>query len=314
MGPDGQAKNEAGADLRYQHRFRDRTIDKFLPKHRQDWSIIDLYRSRALVRTCFLGSLINPLALLLHNDELSSAQKIMLGGVLFIVPYLVALLYRMTGNLRLSCLSYLVYTSSATLAAQYSAGTIHAPYWYWIPFLIVFCTLMLGVKTGAIYTAIVGVLCFWVMQSQANTGNSLGTFAETSQLLASIAVHAVVIQLCFWLLMIAYDSIRNRTEVRAVMLRFTSDETDRLATVGERMGDMAVQLNEQLNQFQGQLLLLDGIAKRSDTKVEDLQKATRELQDRARHLRQLSNMLHKDKIELLEMVPEPSPGAEAKSA
>jgi methyl-accepting chemotaxis protein len=58
------------------------------------------------------------------------------------------------------------------------------------------------------------------------------------------------------------------------------------------MGTIAQELNEQLGQFRGQLQQMDGLAKRTDTKVEDVQKVMRELQEKTNKLSEISRRAH----------------------
>jgi methyl-accepting chemotaxis protein len=158
--------------------------------------------------------------------------------------------------------------------------------------MIVFSVLVLGVKTAAIYTVVATVFFVGIVQDSAHLGHTVGRFQDADALLASLTLQILVIQVCFFLLMVAYDVIRNRAEVRAVLLRMTDDEAARLATRGERMGTIAQELQDELGQFRSQLQQLDGLAKRSDTKVEDVQTVMRELQEKTHKLSEISRRAH----------------------
>ncbi len=300
--------------MKYQRRFLAQTVDSFLPKERQKWSLMQLFRGRALVHTCLISCLLNPMIVLFQNNQLSQSHQWLLGLALFTCPLLILWAYRVSGHLRICAMSYLLLVTSSLTYAQIEAHTPHASYWIWYSYFIVLCSLVLGVKTGAAYTFILSIIAVILYRQAPALGHSLGTYDDLSGMLANRVLQTVMIQFCFWSLMIAYDVIRNRAEVRAVMIRFTHEETDRLATVGERMGSMALQLNEQLNEFQTQLLRLDPMMKRSDTKVEDLQKEALELQKKAQSLSEISKVLSAKKIEVLEMVPLESPEQKNQSA
>jgi hypothetical protein len=267
-------------------------MDSFLPKQGQKPRVIELFRSRALVRTALLGSLLNPFLFLFESSVFDVWQKAAIVLTLACIPLFLVWLYRTTGWLKVCAGLYTIFCTALCAWAQFAAQTIHALYWVWIPFLVVFSVLVLGVKATAIYTAAVTGLFVWILQDSARYGHTHGRFLDGNALLSSMAMQLLVIQLCFLLMMVTYDVIRNRAEVRAVLLRFTDDEAARLATVGERMGTMAQELQEQLSQFQGQLQQLDGLARRSDTKVEDMQKAMRELQDKTQKLSEISRRAH----------------------
>lgn len=275
---------------------------------------MQLYRGRTLVQTCLLGCVLNPLLILFQNNQLDHWHQWLKGFLLSAFPLLILWVYRASGHLRVCGIVYLFISTSALTYAQIEAQTPHASYWIWYSYFIVFCSLVLGVKTGAAYTIIVSIIAIGLFREAPHLGHTLGSFDDLSGLLADRFLQTVMVQFCFWGLMIAYDVIRNRAEVRAVMIRFTHEETDRLATVGERMGSMAVQLNEQLNEFQAQLLRLDPMLKRSDTKVEDLQKETLELQKKAQSLSEISKVLSAKKIEVLEMVSSESSEQNIQSA
>lgn len=278
--------------MKQQQRLWVRMIDSLLPKPEQKQRVIELFRSRALVRTALLGSLLNPFLFLFESSVFDLWQQAAIVLTLACIPLFVVWLYRVTGWLKVCAGLYIFFCTVLCAWAQFAAGSIHALYWVWIPFLVVFSVLVVGVKVTAIYTALVTVLFVWILQDSARYGHTHGRFLDGDALLSSMALQLLVIQLSFLLMMVTYDVIRNRAEVRAVLLRFTDDEAARLATVGERMGTMAQELQEQLSQFQGQLEQLDGLAKRSDTQVEDVQKAMRELQDRTQKLSEISRRAH----------------------
>lgn len=275
--------------VKHQQRLWIRAIDGFLPKDRSTFTVIELYRGRAMIRTGLLGALLNPFLILFEANAWDVWQQATIALVMIVYPVLLMWLYRKTGRLKLCSALYIGLTSAMVGWAQLASGTIHALYWLWFPFLIVFCVLLMGVKDAAIYATLVTMLCALIFRDNLRAGHSLGTFASMDALLANSIAQVMAIQICFILLMTAYDAIRNRAEVRAVMLHFTDTEADRLAAVGERMGSMAQDLNEQLNQFHGQLLHLDVLAKRSDTKVEDLQKLVAELQARTESLSEIAD-------------------------
>jgi hypothetical protein len=269
-------------------RFWIQTVDGFLPKDWEKLSVIELYRSRALVRTGLFGAVVHPFVFLFESSVWNLWQ--MLGIILLLVltPLVLMAYYRSTGRLNVCALLYILYGTGICAWAQIAAGTIHALYWIWITFLIVFSVLVLGVKQGALYTALVTGLFWLVLQTNVQQGHTIGRFDEPHALIASLAAQILTLQICFLLLMMAYDVIRNRAELRAVLLRFTDDEAARLATVGERMGGMTQDLQAQLAQFKQQMQDLEGVARRSDAKVEDLQKVVRELQESAHKLSAIS--------------------------
>lgn len=278
--------------MKKQQKFWIRAIDALLPKQEQKQRVIERYRSRAMVRTALLGSLLNPFLFLFESFGFDVWQEAGIVLTLVLIPLFLVWLYRSTGWLKICAGLYVLYCTVLCAWAQLAAGTILALYWVWIPFLIVFSVLVLGVKAGAVYTVVGTAVFAWILQSSARHGHTIGRFPDADALFSSLVLQILVIQICFFLLMVAYDVIRNRAEVRAVLLRFTDDEAARLATVGERMGTMAQELQEQLSQFQGRLEQLDGLAKRSDTKVEDVQKMMRELQDRTQKLSEISQRAH----------------------
>jgi hypothetical protein len=278
--------------VKQQQKFWIRTIDALLPKQEQKQRVIERYRSRAMVRTALLGSLLNPCLFLFESFGFDVWQVAGIVLSLVFIPLFLVWLYRSTGWLKFCAGLYVLYCTALCAWAQLTAGTILALYWVWIPFLIVFSVLVLGVKSGAVYAVASTTVFAWILQSSARHGHTLGRFPDVDALFSSLVLQILLIQVCFFLLMVAYDVIRNRAEVRAVLLRFTDDEAARLATVGERMGTMAQELQEQLSQFQGRLEQLDGLAKRSDTKVEDMQKMMRELQDRTQKLSEISHRAH----------------------
>ncbi|MDQ3235493.1 MAG: hypothetical protein M3Q07_27095 [Pseudobdellovibrionaceae bacterium] len=265
-----------------------RAIDGFLPKERRKLSVIEQYRSRAMVRTGLLGVLLNPFLFLFESSVWDLWQKIGIALGLGAAPLFIVWMYRLTGRLKVCACIYILYCTAVCAWAQVHADTIHALYWLWISFLIVFSVLVVGVKEGGVYTGLAMILFWFVLQDNVRHGHTLGTFLDKDSLLWSMVVQIMFIQICYLMLMTAYDAIRNRAEVRAVMLRFTDDEAARLATVGERMGGMALELNEQLKQFQEQLVRMDGLAKRTDTKVDDFQKMIGELQERSHKLSEIA--------------------------
>lgn len=269
-----------------------RLMDSLLPKLEPKRRVIEVYRSRALVRTALLGSLLNPFLFLFESSDFDPWQKTGLVLALAFIPLFFVWLYRTTGWLKICGGAYVFYCSGLCAWAQATAGTVYALYWVWIPFLIVFSVLVLGVKAAAIYTALATVFFVGIVHDRAQFGHTVGRFPDADALLASITLQVLVIQICFFLLMVAYDVIRNRAEVRAVLLRMTDDEAARLATRGERMGTIAQELQDELGQFRSQLQQLDGLAKRSDTKVEDVQKVMRELQDKTQKLSEISRRAH----------------------
>jgi len=275
--------------VKHQQRHWNRLIDGFLPKDRDKLSVIQLYRSRALVRTCLLSVLLNPFLFLFESTAWDIWQKAGIALFLAVLPIFIMWVYRATGRLKFCGSLYVLYCTAVCGWAQLTAATVHAVYWVWIPFLVVFTVLVLGVREGAVYTILATILFWLILQDNLRYGHSIGQFSDHNALFSSVLAQVILIQLCFLLLMTAYDVIRNRTEVRAVLLRFTDDEAARLATVGESMGGMAQELNEQLKQFQGQIAKLDAVAKRSDTKVEDLQTMIRELQQQTRKLSEISH-------------------------
>jgi hypothetical protein len=236
--------------------------------------------------------LLNPFLFLFESSAFDPWQKTGIVLTLVFIPLLLVWVYRSTGWLKICGGAYVFYSSALCAWAQIAAGTVHALYWVWIPFLIVFSVLVLGVKAAAIYTALATVFFVGIMQNSAQQGHTVGRFADADALLASVTLQVLVIQLCFFLLMVAYDVIRNRAEVRAVLLRMTDDEAARLATRGERMGTIAQELQQELGQFRLQLQQLDGLAKRSDTKVEDVQTVMRELQEKTQKLSEISRRAH----------------------
>jgi hypothetical protein len=274
--------------VKQQQRFWIRIFDAFLPKSEQKQRVIDRYRSRAMVRTAFLGSLLNPALFLFEFPSFELWLRLSIALTLMLIPLGIVWLYRTTSWLKVSAGLYIVMGTGFCAAAQLAVGTIHALYWIWVPFFIVFSVLMLGLKSSALYTAATTVLFAWILQESAKNGHVLGLFPDAEALLASLTLHVLVIQLCFLLFMVAYDVIRNRAEVRAVLLRFTDEEAARLATVGERMGTMAQELHEQLQQFQTQLAQLEGLSKRSDTPVAEVQMVVRDMQEKSRKLREIS--------------------------
>jgi hypothetical protein len=278
--------------VKQQQKLWNRLMDSLLPKLEPKRSLIDVYRSRALVRTALLGSLLNPFLFLFESSSFDLWQKTGLVLALFFIPLLLVWLNRSTGWLKICGGLYVFYCSVLCVWAQMTAGTVYALYWVWIPFLIVFSVLVLGVKAATIYTALTTLVFVGIVYKNAELGHTVGRFEDADALRASITLQVLVIQVCFFLLMVAYDEIRSRAEVRAVLLRMTDDEAARLATVGERMGIIAQELHEQLGQFRGQLQQLDGLGKRSDTKVEDVQTVMRELQEKTHKLSEISRRAH----------------------
>gem|GEM_PF-6677784 len=277
--------------MKHQLKQLNRAMDSFLPKDRQTWTLMELYQSRALVRACIFGSIVNPLMLFFATPDYSIWQQLLLSFGLGLAPLCIAFCYLLTAHLKFCGVAYLILCSMVLAWAQLSSHTLYAIYWLWYPFLIVFCTLILGVKEGAVLTILsIGLFCY-IFFDNLPYGNVLGTFANKENLLGSYVLQVVLIQICFAALMLAYDTIRNRTEVHAIMLGFTNDETDRLAVIGEKIDEMALQLNEELSHFHGQVLHLDVLAKRSDTKVEDLQKIAAVLQEKVRTLGAISKYL-----------------------
>ncbi len=269
-----------------------RLIDSLLPKAEQKQRVIELYRSRAVVRTALLGSLLNPFLFLFEATDFDLWQKSGIVFLLMFFPLFLVWIYRSTGLLKLCGGLYVAYCTIFCSWAQLVAGTVHAFYWVWIPFLIVFSVLVLGIKVAAIYAAATTVLFAWILHDNARQGHTLGHFPDPDALLASTALQILLIQVCFLLLMVAYDVIRNRAEMRAVLLRFTEDEAARLATLGERMGTMAQEMQEQLGQVKAKLEQLDGLAKRSDSPVEDVQNVMRDLQEKTQKLSEISRRAH----------------------
>ncbi|WP_218110178.1 hypothetical protein [Oligoflexus tunisiensis] len=259
-----------------------------MPKDWQKLSVIELYRSRALVRTGLFGALLHPFVFLFESSAWDIWQMAGIAFMLVMIPLVLMSYYRSTGRLNLCAFLYLVYCTGICAWAQIAAGTIHAMYWVWITFLIVFSVLVLGVKQGAAYTVLATGLFWFVLQNNVQYGHTIGRFSDQSALVSSLAAQVLALQVCFLLLMMAYDVIRNRAELRAVLLRFTDDEAARLATVGERMGGMAQDLQAQLAQFQQQLQSLETVAKRNDAKIEDVQKVARELQESTEKLSAIS--------------------------
>lgn len=278
--------------MKPQQKLWNRLMDSLLPKLEPKRRVIDVYRSRALVRTALLGSLLNPFLFLFEFSVFDLWQKTGIVLALVFIPLFLIWLYRSTGWLKSCGGLYVVYSTGLCAWAQVAAETIHALYWAWIPFMIVFSVLVLGVRVAAIYTVLATALFVGIVNRSAQLGHTVGRFQDADGLLASMTLQILVIQICFFLLMVAYDVIRNRAEVRAVLLRMTDDEAARLAAVGERMGTIAQELNEQLGQFRGQLQQLDGLAKRSDTKVEDVQTVMRELQEKTNKLTEISRRAH----------------------
>ncbi|HET9238021.1 MAG TPA: hypothetical protein VFO10_12255 [Oligoflexus sp.] len=278
--------------MKQQQKLWNRLMDSLLPKMDPKRRVIDVYRSRALVRTALLGSLLNPFLFLFESSAFTLWQTTGIVLTLVFIPLLLIWLYRSTGWLKVCGSLYVFYSSALCAWAQLMAGTVHALYWVWIPFLIVFSVLVLGVKAAAIYTGLALLFFAGIMQHAARFGHTVGRFQDADALLASITLQILVIQICFFMLMVAYDVIRNRAEVRAVLLRMTDDEAARLATRGERMGSIAQELHEELGQFRSQLQQLDGLAKRSDTKVEDVQTVMRELQAKTQKLSEISRRAH----------------------
>jgi hypothetical protein len=274
--------------VKLQKRFWIQTVDWFLPKDWEKLSVIELYRSRALVRTGLFGALLHPFVFLFESSAWGLWQMVGIALTLVLVPLFLMAYYRSTGRLNLCAFFYLLYCTGICAWAQIAAGTVHALYWIWITFLIVFSVLVLGVKQGAVYTVVATGLFWLVLQTNVQEGHTIGRFADPESLIASLAAQVLALQICFLLLMMAYDVIRNRAELRAVLLRFTDDEAARLATVGERMGGMAQDLQAQLTQFQQQMQDLEAVARRSDAKVDDLQKVVRELQESAQKLSTIS--------------------------
>jgi hypothetical protein len=267
-------------------------FDAFLPKTEQKQRVIDRYRSRAMVRTALLGSLLNPCLFLLEFPDFAIWLRTGLALTLIVMPLGIIWLYRATGWLKLSAGLYVAMGTGLCAGAQMTVGTIHALYWVWIPFFIVFSVLMIGIKASTVYTAGATVLFAWILQMNAKNGHVLGAFPDAEALLSSLLIQVLLTQLCFLLLMVAYDVIRNRAEVRAVLLRFTDEEAARLATVGERMGTMAQELHEQLQQFKTQMELLEGLSKRSDTPVLEVQNVIQDMQEKSRKLREISQEAH----------------------
>ncbi len=285
--------------MKHQLKRLDRALDSFLPKDRQTWTLMELYRSRALVRACVFGSMVNPLILFFATRGYGVWYQLLLSLAFGMTPLAIAFCYRLTAHVKFCGTAYLVSSSLILAWAQLSGHTLHAIYWMWFPFLIVFGTLILGVREGALFTALSLGLFGFIFFDNLPYGNSLGTFTNKENLLTSYILQVVFIQICFAALMLAYDSIRNRTEVHAIMLGFTNDETNRLAAVGEKIGGMALQLNEELGQVQGQILQLEGLAKRSDTKVEDLQKIAAVLEEKVRTLSEISKCLTEQPKDIL---------------
>ncbi len=170
-------------------------IDSLLPKAEQKQRVIELYRSRAVVRTALLGSLLNPFLFLFEATDFDLLQKTGIVLMLTSIPLSLVWIYRSTGWLKLCGGLYLAYCTILCSWAQLAAGTVHAFYWVWIPFLIVFSVLVLGVKIAAGYAAATILVFAWILHDNSRHGHTLGRFPDPDALLASMALQILLIQI-----------------------------------------------------------------------------------------------------------------------
>jgi hypothetical protein len=218
----------------------------FLPAKAHGLDRRDRYRLGMLVITLFISALsslifaVESHALAIHNAGRMSM------ALLPLVPLAILIYVRWTGRYRYAALAFSILANPPVVNYYLALGTIYNGFFYWIPWIIIFVSVLSGPRQGLLMAGIALLTCFVVLHQMAPLGHTLGVYTDFDALYKHLLPNLVLSALATVALMFTFALYNDRMEAELEEQHILRAQTAHQSMIGEMLGNLAHEVNNPL--------------------------------------------------------------------
>lgn len=221
-------------------------LDVFLPAKVQQGSRGERYRLGILVMSMLWFS-ISSLIFALQSLRLPMPWSGKLSACLMaLIPVAVLLYVRWTGQLRSSAVIFGLLALPLAVMHIHALQTIHIGFFYWVPWLILFVSLMVGRRLGLMMTIVTGLVAIGVLQANGIYGHSFGIYGGFREVFYHILENQILSALAITVMMLTLGLSNDRMEAELESQHVLRAQIAHKTMIGEMLGNLAHEVNNPL--------------------------------------------------------------------